>query len=61
MGWAGLINELSSRRKPGSMLPHRACGRMDPGFRRDDDMGCLAIAALVGARAARTGTRNERT
>src|SRR5689334_11236896 len=27
----------SSRRKPGSTLPHRAGGGMDPGFRRDDE------------------------
>ena len=34
--WHWLSPFLSSRRKRGSMRPASGCGKMDPGFRRDD-------------------------
>jgi hypothetical protein len=37
--WRGHL-KLSFRRKPESMLPKRAAGPMDPGFRRGDDRPC---------------------
>src|SRR5262249_7661458 len=39
----------SSRRKPGSTSPHRAGGKVDPGFRRDDKKGRGRRTGMAGA------------